>query len=319
MATYERPTFAEILGVSPLGERARDALRTFRGDPYTPPSRWDVSSLKILKPRLAIETWLGRRVGGRFAPIYNLFNRTRPPVEEGWSVRVTQVRDFRGRGLTYDSHNGTDFAVPPGTLVVAAAPGRVVRVSNEFDRGGLKVVLDHGDGLVTTSNHLSRALVRVGDVVKRGEPVALSGMSGVDGVFAFPWNAPHVHYNVWFDGEPADPFAAEGETSLWRNENAPTPHRPDPSAPDEEVPLSEWDGAGVTEAIEACLDPTLRASLTRVEDLGERAVAVMFQRNYYPTRFRSRPRLYARASERRPRLDLPLSYKDFDGVYFPDA
>jgi hypothetical protein len=52
------------------------------------------------------------------------------------------VRDFRGGTLTYDSHNGTDFAVPPGTIVVAAAPGRVLRASSEFNRGGLKVFVD---------------------------------------------------------------------------------------------------------------------------------------------------------------------------------
>ena len=83
-------------------------------------------------------------------------------------MRVTQVRDFRGGTLTYDSHNGTDFAVPVGTEVLAAAPGRVFRVSNEFHRGGLKVFIDHGAGLITTSNHLARSLVRPGDVVRVG-------------------------------------------------------------------------------------------------------------------------------------------------------
>ncbi len=78
--------------------------------------------------------------------MYNLFNRTPTPLEDGWSVRKTQVTDFRGGTLTYDSHNGTDFAVPVGTVVVAPAPGKVLRISSEFNRGGLKVFLDHGRG-----------------------------------------------------------------------------------------------------------------------------------------------------------------------------
>jgi murein DD-endopeptidase len=154
-----------------------------------------------------LRTWLGRRRADRRVPIYNLFNRTPTPIADGWSVRKTQVRDFRGGTLTYDSHNGTDFAVPPGTIVVAAAPGRVLRVSSEFNRGGLKVFVDHGRGLVTTSNHLGRALVRDGDLVRRGQPIALSGASGIDMFLMFPWNVPHVHFNVWLNGEPVDPFA----------------------------------------------------------------------------------------------------------------
>ena len=80
--------------------------------------------------------------------------------------------------MTYDIHNGTDFATPVGTRVVAGAPGVVRRVSSEFHRGGLKVFIDHGGGLVTGANHLSRALVRVGERVSRGQLVAL--LVGVD-------------------------------------------------------------------------------------------------------------------------------------------
>ena len=59
-------------------------------------------------------------------------------------MRKTQVRDFRGGTLTYDSHNGTDFATAPGTVIVAPAAARVVLVVSEFHRGGLKLLLDHG-------------------------------------------------------------------------------------------------------------------------------------------------------------------------------
>ncbi|MDA1196225.1 MAG: M23 family metallopeptidase, partial [Planctomycetota bacterium] len=130
----------------------------------------------------------------------NLFNRTPTPEADGWSVRVTQVRDFRGRRLTYDSHNGTDFAIPPGTVVVASAPGRVASRRSEYNRGGLKLYVDHGDGLMSTYHHLGRTLVAVGADVARGQPIALSGYSGLDALVSFPWVAPHVHYNVLLGG-----------------------------------------------------------------------------------------------------------------------
>ncbi|MBM4283234.1 MAG: M23 family metallopeptidase, partial [Deltaproteobacteria bacterium] len=132
----------------------RQAWFALRGDPSVPGSKVGPSSLKIFTPRLAVATWRGQRALGRTVPVVNLVNRTPTPVAQGWSVRVTQVRDFRGRDLTYDSHNGTDFVIPPGTVVVPSAPGRVLSLRSEYNRGGLKLYVDHGGGLLTSYNHL---------------------------------------------------------------------------------------------------------------------------------------------------------------------
>ena len=78
-------------------------------------------ALKILKPGLSFPLWLGARPRGRNIPIYNLFNYEQSDPALGWSVQKTRVRDFRGGDLSYDSHNGTDFAVAPGTEVCALA------------------------------------------------------------------------------------------------------------------------------------------------------------------------------------------------------
>lgn len=309
-------SWAETFGLSPLPVRIREAMIAFRGAEGVPPSRFDASSLGIFRPSLAFSTWLGRRRSDGRVPIYNLFNRTPTPIAEGWSVRKTQVRDFRGRSLTYDSHNGTDFAVPPGTVVVAAAPGRVLRVSSEFNRGGLKVFVDHGRGLVTTSNHLGRALVCEGERVRRGQPIALSGASGMDMVLMFPWNAPHVHWNVWLDGEPVDPFAAPGEVSLWRRANDPVPD--DGTADDAAAEPTPWDEAVVDAAIAACDVAAVRDELRATVPLELRAMRVLFQMNYYPTRFRTRVNPHGSASPRTPRLDLPFRAADATGIVFPD-
>jgi murein DD-endopeptidase len=276
----------------------------------------DATSLRLLWPRLALPLWLGRPAHGRLVPITNLYNHLQPPLEDGWSVRVTAVRDFLGTGLTYDSHNGTDFAVPLGTIVVASAPGVVRRISREFNRGGLKVFIDHGQALVTTSNHLARCLVSVGQRVRRGEPIALSGYSGLDGLSTFPFGAPHVHFNTWLGGEYVDPFSLEPGGPLWRTGNWPSPW--DGRDTDEGDPApTPWDREALERTAEACIHEGSRVELQAATDPEERAMAVLFHRNYYPTRFRERPVLYPSPVARTPRLDLPFRREDFDGVWFP--
>jgi murein DD-endopeptidase len=229
-------------------------------------------------------------------------------------VRKTNVEDFLGTTLTYDSHNATDFAVPPGTQVVAAAPGQVIRVSNEFNRGGLKVFIDHGRGLITTYNHLARALVRVGEIVRRGQPIALSGYSGIDAVLTFPWGAPHVHFNTWLDGEYVDPFARPGEIALWRNGNWPTPH--DGSDRDSDFEPTRWDDDAIERGIRACRSEQARREIRSFANTFERAAALIFHKNYYPSRFDEPVQLYPEPHARTPWLDLPFSREDYDGVCF---
>ena len=134
---YPLPSLIESLGLRPWRERFRQAAIAPCGAEDVPPSRFDVTSLRLLRPRLAYPLWRGRWVVPRKVFLTNLFNHRQTPVEDGWSVRRTQVEDFRGGQLTYDSHNGTDLSVPRGTLAVAPATARVARVYGEFNRGGL--------------------------------------------------------------------------------------------------------------------------------------------------------------------------------------
>ncbi|MCO5167372.1 MAG: M23 family metallopeptidase [Planctomycetes bacterium] len=314
-----RLSVAELFGLRPLRPTLAQAWLVFRGDRHLPRSRFDLTSLGIATPRLSIATWRGRRVAGRRVPLLNLFNHTQTPPEEGWSVRVTRVRDYRGRRLTYDSHNGTDFVVPPGTAIVAAAPGRVVALRQEWNRGGLKLYVDHGGGLLTTYNHLGRALARVGDEVRRGQPVALSAYSGADGLLMFPWVAPHLHFNVLLGGALVDPFGRPGEASLWREENAPRPWTgvAEPAASGR----TRLDPRRVADLLDAVRDPARRARLAAIEDPERRAFEVLIEATTYPTRFSvAEPGrlLVDDEGERRPWLDLPFAAADFDGVAFCD-
>ena len=307
----------EIFGLLPAGARLREARLAFTGEPGTPRSRFGVSSLRMLQPRQGVTTWLGRQRADGKVPIANLFNHTPTPVQDGWSVAVTKVRDFRGGEGTYDSHNGTDFVVPVGTPVVAAAPGRVLRVSSEFNRGGLKVLVDHGRGLVTSYNHLARALVAPGDLVARGAALALSGYSGLDGFLTFPWVAPHVHFNVWLCGVHVDPFAVDGEEPLWRGEGN-EPNRDDGTGGDAAYEPADWAPTAVDEAATSCLHAPTRAAILAGPTFEQRAVNALFFASYFPTRFEAPPHLYRRQHERTRWLDLPFG-RPFDGALLPPA
>ncbi len=306
------------MGLLPLRERMAQARIVLVGDEDIPKSHFGLSSLRLLSPRLGVPLWLGYDAVKRKVIVTNLFNHTQTDIGLGWSVERTQVRDFRGKRQTYDSHNGTDLSIARGTPVLAAASGHVVRVVSEFHRGGLKVAIDHGDGLITSSAHLARALVREGQPVKRGEVIAISGYSGMDSVVTFPWGIPHIHFNVWLDGESIDPFARRGEDEapIWIGGEQPTP-MPRDVEPEASV-WSEYDEARVDAVIAGCITRSVRERLERIEPLELRGGHAVYERCYYPTRFSDHGPLLKQRHARAPRLHLPFSAELFDGCVFRD-
>lgn len=94
-------------------------------------------------------------------------------------------------------HEGIDIAAPYGMPVVAPAAGTVLRVSRQ-NGYGLVLELDHGNGIVTKYAHLSRTLVRTGQRVVRGDPIAAVGNSGLA-------TGPHLHYEVHVNGRVVNP------------------------------------------------------------------------------------------------------------------
>lgn len=314
----------EALGLRPFALTLRQARLAIAGDATTPKSRFDLSSLRQLQPRFAVPLWIGHKPAGRRVPVTNLYNYLQPPPELGWSVRVTNVRDFRGGRNTYDSHNGTDFAIPPGMDVVAAAPAIVLRVSSEFHRGGRKVVLDHGRGLVTTYNHLARPLVTPGQRLRRGERIGLSGYSGLDALVGFPWTPPHVHFNVWLNCRYVDPFTPSSESapSLFRVHNDPKPAR-GADLDDDRLEPTAWDEAAIATLVRHCVSAPSRREIEEAKTDVERAGAALLHYLYFPTRFDRAALgedfcLHRERFAREPRLDLPFSWRDYDGVVFSD-
>lgn len=95
-------------------------------------------------------------------------------------------------------HEGMDMGAPYGTPVFATGIGRVT-MAGPYDRYGLTVDIDHGNGFSTRYAHLSQIKVQVGQRVTRATVVGLLGATGrVTG--------PHLHYEVRIDDNPQNPL-----------------------------------------------------------------------------------------------------------------
>jgi len=94
-------------------------------------------------------------------------------------------------------HTGQDFQAAPGTPILAAAGG-VVTSTEWHPQYGQLLEIDHGNGLSTRYAHTSKILVANGDIVKRGQQVALVGTTGRS-------TGPHLHFEVLIDGVPQNP------------------------------------------------------------------------------------------------------------------
>jgi murein DD-endopeptidase MepM/ murein hydrolase activator NlpD len=134
---------------------------------------------------------------------------TSQPVAVGYNASSFGWRfdPFNGRSTF---HEGIDFAAPTGTPIAAAAGGVVV-TSEYHHQFGNMLEVDHGNGIVTRYAHASRLLVRVGDIVRRGQHVADVGSTGRS-------TGAHLHFEVLVMGVQQDPskFLAAGADRAFR-------------------------------------------------------------------------------------------------------
>lgn len=165
------------------------------------------------------------------------------PIEGGWSEDAfgyqsfldhdssANLSDYECGARTYDGHTGYDVCAShgfretdEGITIVAAASGIVREVADGFydrwdsmknDENNQKsnyVLIDHGNGLSTSYHHMKKDSIplRRGQVVYKGQRIGLMGSSGKSGT-------PHLHFEVFKDGQPVDPFAGSCNKSgsLW--------------------------------------------------------------------------------------------------------
>lgn len=97
-------------------------------------------------------------------------------------------------------HRGTDYAAPIGTPVYASGEGIVIKKGWGSGGAGNMVALQHNNGWVTKYLHLSAFApgLEVGQRVNQGDIIAAVGNTGAS-------TGPHLHYEVWIDGEAIDP------------------------------------------------------------------------------------------------------------------
>nr|WP_226338105.1 M23 family metallopeptidase [Arthrobacter sp. UM1] len=105
-----------------------------------------------------------------------------------------------------DNHSGIDFAGPDGASIQAAQSGRVIFAGWHAYGGGYRVEIDHGNGVVTTYNHLSRIDVQVGQYVTQGQHIAAEGTTGNS-------TGPHLHFEVIVNGAWTNPAPWLGYTA----------------------------------------------------------------------------------------------------------
>lgn len=126
--------------------------------------------------------------------------RARPsgaPIAAGYESSPFGMRidPFTGE-LSF--HPGIDFAGSEGEAVRATAPGVVTWAGGNSGGFGNMVEIDNGNGYSTLYGHNEKVLVHVGQIVKKGQEIALLGSTGRS-------TGPHVHFEVLYNGKPINP------------------------------------------------------------------------------------------------------------------
>jgi len=101
------------------------------------------------------------------------------------------------------NHRGIDYYIREGEPVLAQAPGTVSAIGE--DEGGKYIYVTHPNGMRTSSGHILKAVASKGDIVVRGQQIAVSGKSGRATELA---NYPHIHQQLFLNsrGIVLDPY-----------------------------------------------------------------------------------------------------------------
>ncbi|HPF36629.1 M23 family metallopeptidase [bacterium] len=124
------------------------------------------------------------------------------PPPEVWPLHGYVTKEFQEGDLPrgVEPHPGIDLAAPVDTPIGAAGRG-IVQQAGWDDSLGNYVEIRHGFGYVTVYGHCNSLAVRVGDRVDVGQTIGTLGGTG-------QVTAPHLHFEVWKDGEAMDPRVA---------------------------------------------------------------------------------------------------------------
>ncbi len=94
-------------------------------------------------------------------------------------------------------HKGIDLAAGRGAPIYAVLPGKVVYTGNQRGYGNV-IILEHDDLVMTVYAHNESNLVRLGEQVKKGQPIATVGSTGNS-------SSPHLHFEYRVKGKAINP------------------------------------------------------------------------------------------------------------------
>lgn len=197
------------------GPLAFDAvLRAAGGEPArrteivtVEPGAFPVVELKVEQKFVTPDKTDAERAEAEAARLHKLFTegeekrlfegRFDSPIPGAATARFGERRVFNGQPRA--PHSGMDLKAASGRPVRASAAGRVVLADPLF-YAGKTIVLDHGLGLTTQYAHLSKFLVKAGQLVKKGQVIGLVGATGrVTG--------PHLHWALKLKNSRLDPYS----------------------------------------------------------------------------------------------------------------
>lgn len=169
--------------------------KTFKSESFSVAQEFDQLSSEVLE-RI-------RREQEQFARVFAVSAAQRlwaRPFVGPVAKEITSPFGYRRviNGSPRAPHTGVDLKAAMETPVLAANHGRVVLLG-DFFYSGKSVVLDHGGALFTVYFHLAEFKAEEGAEIKKGDVIALSGMTGrVTG--------PHLHWGARMNGARIDPF-----------------------------------------------------------------------------------------------------------------
>jgi murein DD-endopeptidase MepM/ murein hydrolase activator NlpD len=120
------------------------------------------------------------------------------PLSFSWPLRGKVIRTFGQDGL--QRSEGIDIQAPSGTLVKAAAPGKVIYASSDLLGYGKIIIIQHRGGYSTVYTHIQENLVKVNSTVSSGEAIARIGQSGDDAIAS-------LHFEIRYRQKAFDPIS----------------------------------------------------------------------------------------------------------------
>lgn len=188
----------EIQWITPFG--SLDIPIEIRSFDY-PTEVLSVESSKVTPPPEALQ-----RIADEKAEAEKIYNTITPlrywdkpfirPMESTITSFYGSARTYNGVLKSY--HGGVDFRARTPLPILAVNEGVVVLVKDRYYAGGT-LIIDHGEGLYSCYFHMSQFDVKVGDRIKRGQNIGLTGATG-------RITGPHLHFGLMVLGLQSDPL-----------------------------------------------------------------------------------------------------------------